>query len=106
VSEARQGFRVWCRWVCWLARKQPKKQLRPMVKVARMIEPYLAGILAHWKKGGTNAFAEGLNSVFRTTKRKARGYCSRTQLITMAISSPASSASSDSEASSKTVGNL
>ncbi len=54
-----------------------------MVKLAQMIERHLAGILAHWKRGLTNAFMEGLNSVFSATKRKARGYRSTTHLITM-----------------------
>jgi transposase len=31
----------------------------------------------------TNAFMEGLNSVFSATKRKARGYRSTTHFITM-----------------------
>jgi transposase len=48
-----------------------------------MAENHLAGILAHWKGGVTNAFMEGLNSVFSATKRKARGYRSTTHLITM-----------------------
>ena len=43
-----------------------------------MVENHLAGILAHWKWGVTNAFMEGLNSVFSATKRKARGYRSTT----------------------------
>ena len=54
-----------------------------MVKVAQMIENHLAGILAHWKWGVTNAFMEGLNSVFSAVKRKARGYRSTTYLITV-----------------------
>lgn len=83
ASEARQGFRVWCRWVRWVASQQPKNLLRAMVKVAEMIEKHLVGILAHWKWGVTNAFMEGLNSVFSATKRKARGYRSTTHLITM-----------------------
>jgi hypothetical protein len=33
--------------------------------------------------GLTNAFLEGLNSVFSATKRKARGYRSITHLLTM-----------------------
>ncbi|MCC6819342.1 MAG: ISL3 family transposase [Verrucomicrobia subdivision 3 bacterium] len=86
---ARQRFRVWCRWVRWVASKQPKNLLRSMVKVAEMVEmvemveKHLAGILAHRKWGVTNAFMEGLNSVFSATKRKARGYRSTTNLITM-----------------------
>jgi transposase len=80
---ARRRFRVWCRWVRWSARHQPGNLLRAMVKVAALVERHLAGILAHWKWGVTNAFMEGLNSVFSATKRKARGYRSTTHLITM-----------------------
>ena len=83
ATEARRRFRVWCRWVRWVARPQPKNLWRSMVKVAAMVENHLAGILAHWKWGVTNAFMEGLNSVFSATKRKARGYRSTTYLITM-----------------------
>jgi len=83
VATARRRFRVWCRWVRWVARRQPKHLLRAMVKVAELVENHLAGILAHWKWGVTNAFMEGLNSVFSATKRKARGYRSTTYLITM-----------------------
>ena len=80
---ARHRFRVWCRWVRWAARQVPKNLLRSMVKVAEMVEKHLAGILAHWKWGLTNAFMEGLNSVFSATKRKARGYRSTPYLIAM-----------------------
>jgi transposase len=80
---ARRRFRAWCRWVRWVARRQPKNLLRSMVKVADLVEKHLKGILAHWKSGVTNAFMEGLNSVFSATKRKARGYRSPTYLITM-----------------------
>jgi transposase len=54
-----------------------------MIKVAQMIENHLAGILAHWKWGVTNAFMEGLNSVFSAVKRKARGFRSSVYLITI-----------------------
>jgi transposase len=83
ASVAGRRFRAWCRWVRWVAGKQPQNLLRSMVKVAEMVETHLAGILAHWKWGVTNAFMEGLNSVFSATKRKARGYRSTTHLITM-----------------------
>jgi transposase len=83
AAVARQRFRVWSRWVRWVARQQPKHLLRAMVKVADLVEKHLAGILAHWKWGLTNAFMEGLNSVFSATKRKARGYRSTTHLTTM-----------------------
>jgi transposase len=82
---ARRRFQVWCRWVRWVARfyKAKGNLLASMVKLAQMVENHLAGILAHWKWGVTNAFMEGLNSVFSATKRKARGYRSTTHLITM-----------------------
>jgi transposase len=82
---ARHRFRVWCRWVRRVARtyKDKANLLAAMIKLAQMVENHLAGILAHWKWGVTNAFMEGLNSVFSATKRKARGYRSTTHLITM-----------------------
>ena len=73
ATVARHRLRVWVRWVRWVARQVPQNLLRAMVKVAEMIERHLEGILAHWKWGVTNAFMEGLNSVFSATKRKARG---------------------------------
>jgi len=83
AASARRRFRVWCRWVRWVARFYKSGLFTSMVKLAQMIENHLAGILAHWKWGVTNAFMEGLNSVFSATKRKARGYRSTTHLITM-----------------------
>ena len=80
---AHRGFKVWCRWVRWAARFCQFNLLASMVKVAQIVEDHLAGILAHWKWGLTNAFLEGLNSVFSATKRKARGYRSTTHFITM-----------------------
>jgi len=83
ANAARRGFRGWCRWVRWVARKNKPFLYASMVKLANMIESHMAGILAHWKSGITNAFMEGLNSVFSATKRKARGYRSTQYLITM-----------------------
>jgi transposase len=82
---AKRRFQVWCRWVRWVARfyKAKGNLFASMVKLAQMVENHLAGILAHWKWRVTNAFMEGLNSVFSATKRKARGYRSTTHLITM-----------------------
>ena len=83
VQTARRRFRAWCRWVRWVARHYKTHLLGSMVKMAQTVETHLAGILAHWKWGITNAFMEGLNSVFSATKRKARGYRSTVHLITM-----------------------
>ena len=83
AATARRRFQIWCRWVRWVARFYKASLFGSMVKLAQMIENQLAGILAHWKWGVTNAFMEGLNSVFSATKRKARGFRSTTHLITM-----------------------
>jgi transposase len=83
AGTARHRFRIWCRWVRWVARFHKASLMASMVKLAQMVETHLAGIVAHWKWGVTNAFMEGLNSVFSATKRKARGYRSTTHLITM-----------------------
>lgn len=83
ATTARRRFKVWCRWVRWAARFCKFNLLSSMVKVAQTLADHLAGILAHWKWGLTNAFMEGLNSVFSATKRKARGYRSTTHFITM-----------------------
>jgi transposase len=83
ATTARRRFQVWCRWVRWAARCCQFNLLASMVKVAQMVEDHLAGLVAHWKWGLTNAFLEGLNSVFSATKRKARGYRSTTHFITM-----------------------
>jgi transposase len=83
AATASRRFKVWLRWVPWAARFCKFNLLAPMVKVAQTVKEHLKGILAHWKLGLTNAFMEGLNSVFSATKRKARGYRSFTHLITM-----------------------
>jgi transposase len=83
ATVAQQRFKVWCRWVKWVARFYKRSLFGSMVKVAEMIRKHLRGILAHWKSGLTNAFMEGLNSVFSAVKRKARGFRSSVYLITM-----------------------
>jgi transposase len=83
AGTARHRFKVWCRWVRWAARFYKTNLMASMVKLAQMVETHLEGIVAHWKWGLTNAFMEGLNSVFSATKRKARGYRSTTHLVTM-----------------------
>ena len=83
AQQARHRFKVWCRWVRWAARHTAFNTLKAMAGVANMIESHLRGILNHWKSGLTNAFMEGLNSVFQATKRKARGYRTTEYLTAM-----------------------
>ena len=73
VEEARKLFGNWCAWVRAM-RGQTGELLEPMARAVRMVEGHLEGILAHWTRGLTIAFMEGLNSLFSAVKRKARGY--------------------------------
>jgi transposase len=82
-GQARRKFKAWCAWVHKKCAQKKHALLEPMAKAANMIENHLEGILAHWKQGLTTAFMEGLNSLFSATKRKARGYKSTRNLITM-----------------------
>jgi transposase len=83
AREAARRLRIWCWWVERTARRQSPSILKPMVSVARMIKRHFKGVVAHWKSGLTNAYMEGLNSVFQATKRKARGFRSSVYLITV-----------------------
>jgi transposase len=80
---ARRKLRAWCRWVHWIAGKHLRPLFAAMRKCADMILRHLPGILGHWVRRTTNAFLEGLNSVFSAVKRKARGFRSTDNLITM-----------------------
>jgi len=83
AREAAHRFKVWCRWVNWVVRRQEKGIMNSMLKLSEMVKTHIKGIVGHWKWGVTNAFMEGMNSVFSATKRKARGYRSTVHLITM-----------------------
>jgi transposase len=80
---AKKRFMAWCRWVRRVSKKYASLMFAKMVSCAGMIERHLEGILAYWNRKTTNAFLEGLNSVFSAVKRKARGYRSTDNLITM-----------------------
>ncbi|MGZ5545967.1 MAG: ISL3 family transposase, partial [Limisphaerales bacterium] len=80
---ARQKFLDWCRLVRRVAENAPKIIFAAMEGAAKMMERHLEGILAHWEHRITNAYMEGLNSVFSATKRKARGYRTTEKLLTI-----------------------
>lgn len=83
ARKARRDFATWCEWVSQTAAQKATELLAPMVKAAEMIQRHIEGILAHWNAGLTTAFMEGLNSLFSATKRKARGYRTTKNLLTM-----------------------
>ena len=80
---AKRKLLAWCRWVRRVAKRHASLLFSGMLRCAKMIEEHLPGILAHWERGTTNAFMEALNSVFSGVKRKARGFRSTDNLITM-----------------------
>jgi hypothetical protein len=63
ADEARKLFRSWCSWVHAM-RGQTGELLEPIALAARMVEGPSDGIVAHWTRGLTTAFMEGLNSLF------------------------------------------
>ena len=81
AEDARRRFQVWARWVRLVAARAPRNYFAAMRGSAKMVLNHLEGILAHWEHKLTNAFMEGLNSVFSATKRRARGYRSSKYLI-------------------------
>jgi transposase len=80
---AKRKLLAWCRWVRRVAARHKSLLFGSMLRCSQMIERHLEGILAHWKRRTTNAFMEALMSVFSATKRKARGYRSVENLITV-----------------------
>ncbi len=83
AKQARKALTAWCQWVKEKAGEKGHELLEPMMRVAKMVERHLEGILGHWKEGLTTAFLEGLNSLFSATKRKARGYRTTKNLLAM-----------------------
>lgn len=83
AAKAREKFIDWCELVSRIAQNAPNMVFAPMLGAARMVRTHLEGIIAHWEHRITNAYMEGLNSVFSATKRKARGYRTTQKLLTM-----------------------
>jgi transposase len=80
---AQKRFMAWCRWVRRVSKKYANLMFAKTVSCAGMIQRHLEGILAYRNRKTTDAFLEGLNSVFCAVKRKARRYRSTDNLITM-----------------------
>jgi len=66
----RKGWatRFWKEWYFWATHSR----LRPVVKVARMLQSHLANVLTYCDHGITNATSEGLNSKIQTVKKRLR----------------------------------
>ena len=58
--------------------------LEPMVKAAQSIQTHAEGVLRWFRSGLSNGFLEGLNSLIKAAKAKARGYRKIRSLIAVA----------------------
>jgi transposase len=58
--------------------------IEPMVKVAQTIQAHVEGVLRWFRSGLSNGFLEGLNSLVKAAKAKARGYRKIRSLIAVA----------------------
>jgi transposase len=58
--------------------------IEPMAKVAKTLQTHTEGVLRWFRSGLSNGFLEGLNSLVKAAKAKARGYRKIRTLITIA----------------------
>ena len=67
-----EGFAegVFKRWYSWAVRSQ----LKPIVKVAKMLKRHLDGLMSYFRHRISNAVSEGLNSKIQAIKSSARGF--------------------------------
>jgi hypothetical protein len=72
AEETRNLFRNWYVWLHAM-RGQTVEPLEPMARAARMIGGHLEKILPHWTRRLPTVFMEGLNTLFWSVRRNARG---------------------------------
>ncbi len=60
-------FRSWYGWAT-------RSQLKPMIKVAKMLKKHLSGLMSYIEQRITNAISEGFNSRIQSIKSLARGF--------------------------------
>jgi transposase len=66
-------------WYSWAIRSQ----IEPMKKVAKTVKAHWDGILAWFDSQLSNGYVEAINGLIQTAKRRARGYKTTRNLITM-----------------------
>lgn len=64
---AEGGFKRWYSWAI-------RCQLKPIVKVAKMLKRHLDGLMSYFRHRISNAVSEGLNSKIQSIKSSARGF--------------------------------
>jgi len=66
AGNARKFFKQWYGWAA-------RCQLKPIIKVAKMLKRHVGNILTYFQHRITNAMSEGFNSRIQTIKNNARG---------------------------------
>jgi transposase len=66
-ANARKFFKKWFGWAS-------RSQLKPMIKVAKMLKAHFENIITYLRHPITNAVTEGLNSKIQAIKSNARGF--------------------------------
>lgn len=77
AKEEAEGYLY--RWYQWARRCR----LEPFVQLAQTVRTHWDGILRYHTSNATTGFLEGINSLVQAAKRKARGYRTTKNLITM-----------------------
>ncbi len=67
AGNARKFFNRWYGWAT-------RSQLKPIIKVAKMLKRHLENTLTYFRHGITNAMSEGFNSRIQSIKSQARGF--------------------------------
>lgn len=75
-SQAEKYLRRWYHWA-------RRSKLEPFIKFAKTLKDHWDGVQRYHASGMTTGFLEGINSLVQAAKRKARGYRSTKNLITM-----------------------
>ena len=75
-DEAETYLRRWCYGA-------KRSRLEPIKEFVRMVEAHWEGIIAWQQSRLSNGLLEGTNSIVQAAKRRARGYRSKTKMITI-----------------------
>jgi len=67
AGNARKFFASWYGWAA-------RSRLKPIIKVAKMLQRHLDNILSYFRHRITNAMSEGFNSRIQSIKSQARGF--------------------------------
>jgi len=78
-SSPEQGPELLQKWCAWAARSR----LSPMVEVARSLRRHWQGVVRWFQSHIANGVVEAINGLIQSAKRRARGFRSVRNLITM-----------------------